>query len=148
LSTAMISMLMLILMASAACGSDAGTLSLDIIGSRVNNTKIISQESDRVDVEIVGSTSTNLAIGTPVEGEVHNGSCPCGGFDHALCDPEDGYITPWDDFRRPLCYPWTSYIPARYNRPLIAPHLERSISGKAVMVLGSSFRSSKVGHPG
>jgi hypothetical protein len=130
LSTAIISasIAILILLASATYGSDARTLSLDIIGSRVNNTTIISPGSDRVDVEIVGSTTANLAIGSPEDAEVH-GSVPC--------DPDDGYITPWDDFKRPLCYPWTSYIPTRYNRPFSAPHLERSITGKAVMVLGS-----------
>ncbi len=148
MSTAMISILTLILLALPACGSDAGTLSLDIIGSRVNNTTIISQEGDRIDVEIVGSTSTNLALGTPAEERVHTGSCSCGGCDLAACDSEDDYMTPWDDFVRPLCYPWTSYIPTRYNRPLIAPHLARSISGKATMVLGSSVRSFKGGYIG
>ncbi|MFA7375398.1 MAG: hypothetical protein WCZ26_08345, partial [Methanothrix soehngenii] len=35
------------------------------------------------------------------------------------CGEPKIYTTPWDDFRRPLCYPWSSYIPTRYNKPMI-----------------------------
>ncbi len=74
----------LILWASAAHGavSDQAT-GLDILGSRANNTTIIAPDGMPVEVNIVGSTASNIQIGYPTE--VVNKTCgkECGDAVHA-----------------------------------------------------------------
>lgn len=88
---------------------------LNILGSTANNSTVIIPEGASVGVDILGSTADNLRIDTgarmpePPE-EIHECSA---------CGEEKLYVTPWDDFTRPLCYPWSSYIPTRYNRNFI-----------------------------
>lgn len=90
---------------------------LDIVGSLANNTTIIGPDGMPVEVDIVGSTASNIQIGYTTEavkktfGKERFGICPCG---EKKC-----YYTQWDDFKRPLCYPWSSYIPTRYSRSFI-----------------------------
>ena len=111
---------MLILWASAAYGvNSGGSANIDIMGSLANNTTFIPPEGMPVVVDIVGSTTNNIQIGNPVEegrGQ-GQGTSFCG-----PCGEKMSYNTPWDDFTRPLCYPWSSYIPTRYNRPFINMH--------------------------
>jgi len=120
---------LLILWASATCSAMSGEkVGLDIIGSETNNTTIISPYGTPVEVDIIGSTANDIRIGYPEE-EVDNSCCDyCG---HDKC-----YTTPWDDFRRPLCYPWSSYIPTRYNRPFHIKNQETSSTTPSVITLG------------
>lgn len=102
--------MVLVLLFIGAVGPIVGAAAdLDILGSGANNTTILSSSGTPVKIDIIGSTVTNTQISYPVE-EVRESACCdyCGG---PLC-----YDTPWDDFVRPLCYPWSSYIPTRYNR--------------------------------
>ncbi len=114
------SVLMLLILASlAGAMGGRGSIGLDIIGSKANNTRIVLPAQGPIDVEIIGSKAENIQIGcsdcrvgTPrcrggCDPDCYACSSPCG------CD----YTTPWDDFRRPLAYPWSSYIPTAYNRP-------------------------------
>jgi hypothetical protein len=110
---------LLLLAPSAWAMSTAGSVSIDVLGSDINDSKIILPYGESIDVEILGSTSDGLRIGTE-ESEIdtacgHGCSpyayCGCGSSPCGCC-----YTTPWDDFNRPLCYPWSSYIPTRYNR--------------------------------
>jgi hypothetical protein len=87
-----------------------------------------------IEVDIIGSTATNIQIGYPI-GEVDekcsidcDGCEPCGG--------RKSYTTPWDDFRRPLCYPWSSYIPSRYNRLFINENQVYSKAGFNAITTG------------
>jgi len=108
----------LILWSSVAQGAISGPAAgLDILGSRANNTTIISPDGMPVEVNIVGSTASNIQIGYPAE--VVKKTCGKECWDSGPCGEKKFYKTPWDDFKRPLCYPWSSYIPTRYNRPLI-----------------------------
>jgi hypothetical protein len=108
----------LILWASAAQGAISGEATgLDIIGSKANNTTIISPVGMPVEVDIIGSTATNIQIGYPAE--VINQTCENESWGCGPCGEVKCYSTPWDDFKRPLCYPWSSYIPTRYNRLFI-----------------------------
>jgi hypothetical protein len=123
-----------ILWASAAQGalSDQAT-GLDLMGSRANNTTIIAPDGMPVEVNIIGSTASNIQIGNPVEevGKIYGKECgPCG--------EEKSYKTPWDDFKRPLCYPWSSYIPTRYNRPLIKKDQAYISTAPKILTLGSA----------
>jgi len=109
--------LMLVLLASLASLSDAssssGSVGLDIIGSEAEDARIISNGGGPVEVDIIGSTATNIQIGAPVD---QDNCTDCGGV--CYCgECSCGYTTIWDDFTRPLCYPWSSYIPTRYNKP-------------------------------
>ncbi len=108
---------MFILCASAAHGANNGeSAGLDIMGSSVNNTTFISPDGMPIVVDIVGSTATNIQIGNP--GNSIKPRCnDC--FICGPCGEKKTYSTPWDDFKRPLCYPWSSYIPTRYNRLFI-----------------------------
>jgi hypothetical protein len=123
-----------ILWASAAQGalSDQAT-GLDLMGSLANNTTIIAPDGMPVEVNIIGSTASNIQIGNPVEevGKTYGKECgPCG--------EEKSYETPWDDFKRPLCYPWSSYIPTRYNRPLIKKDQAYISTAPKILTLGSA----------
>lgn len=110
--------LMLIFLASiASAASGTESLSFDIIGSDADNARIISPGAGPIEVEIVGSTATNIQVG-PSENSANStglccSTCYCG---ECSC----GYTTIWDDFTRPLCYPWSSYISTRYNKPFHA----------------------------
>lgn len=112
--------LMLVLLASLAstsslvnAASSSGSVGLDIIGSEAEDAQIISPGGGPVEVDIIGSTATNIQIGTP---EDQDDCSDCGGV--CYCgECSCGYTTIWDDFTRPLCYPWSSYIPTRYNKP-------------------------------
>jgi hypothetical protein len=109
---------MLILWASAAYGAvDGDSVGLDVLGSEVNNSTIVSYGSVPIEVDIIGSTANNIQIGYPEE-EIDTANCSyCGICDS--CGRPKYYTTPWDDFTRPLCYPWSSYIPTRYNKDFI-----------------------------
>ena len=119
---------MLILWASAAYGANnGGSANIDIMGSLANNTTFISPEGMPMVVDIVGSTTTNIQIGNPgdeVRRVRYRDGSICG-----PCGEKMSYSTPWDDFKRPLCYPWSSYIPTRYNQPFI--NMNQGHSGNA-----------------
>jgi len=124
-----------ILWASAAhggAGSEAN--GLDILGSEANNTTIVAQDGTPVEVNIIGSTASNIQIGRPAEVSDRHGN-ECGGC--APCGEKKCYETPWDDFKRPLCYPWSSYIPTRYNRPLIRKDQTYISTAPKILTLGS-----------
>jgi hypothetical protein len=108
----------LILLASVAQAAFGGQdASLDIIGSTANNTTIILPEGTFVGVDILGSSASNIQIGH--SGGASSAICGIKTKDCGPCGEEKRYKTPWDDFTRPLCYPWSSYIPTRYNRQFI-----------------------------
>ncbi|HUS76577.1 MAG TPA: hypothetical protein VMY43_11300 [Methanothrix sp.] len=108
----------LILWASVAHGAISGQATgLDILGSLANNTTIIAPEGMPIEVDIIGSTASNIQIGYPIE--VINKACGSECWGCGPCGEVKCYRTPWDDFKRPLCYPWSSYIPTRYSRSLI-----------------------------
>jgi hypothetical protein len=125
---------MLILWASAAYGvNDGGSANLDIMGSLANNTTFITPEGMPIVLDIVGSTTTNIQVGNP--GDEGRGRHK----DRSFCGPcgeKMTYNTPWDDFTRPLCYPWSSYIPTRYNQPFINRNPGYSNNAQGAKVLG------------
>ena len=108
---------MLVLWASAAYGAIEGdSVGMDVLGSKVNNSTVVSYSGTPIDVDIIGSTASNIQIGYPEE-EIDTDCINCGVCDS--CGRPKFYTTPWDDFKRPLCYPWSSYIPTRYNKDFI-----------------------------
>jgi hypothetical protein len=124
-----------ILWASAAHGgAGSEATGLDIMGSEANNTTIIAPDGTPVEVNIIGSTASNIQIGRPAEVIDRHGK-ECGGC--APCGEKKCYETPWDDFKRPLCYPWSSYIPTRYNRPLIKKDQTYISTAPKILTLGS-----------
>ncbi|VVB64746.1 Uncharacterised protein [uncultured archaeon] len=123
----MILISLLILGAAAAGSATSGkSVGLDVIGSDTNSTTIDSPYGAPVEVDIIGSTANNIRIGYPVE-EANNTCCD-------YCGRQKCYITPWDDYRRNLCYPWSSYIPTRYMRPIYIRDQDNSSS--KLIVLG------------
>jgi hypothetical protein len=126
----------LVLWASIAQGAFGGQeASLDIIGSRANNTTIILPEGTSVGVDIVGSSASNIQIGYIGGGS--RATCGSKTRECGPCGEEKRYKTPWDDFTRPLCYPWSSYIPTRYNRQFIRGDNPYTMSAPEPLVLGS-----------
>jgi hypothetical protein len=118
----------------ASCSMGGDSVGLDMLGSSVNNTTITSPEGMPIEVDIIGSTATNIQIGYPIDEVNETCSIDCDG-----CNPCGGkkcYITPWDDFRRPLCYPWSSYIPSRYNRLFINENRVHYSTGYDAITLG------------
>lgn len=123
----------LIFWAAAAHGSAISDGSgQDVLGSSAGDTTIIAPEGAPVEVNILGSTASNIQIGSPVEASPKKVFREC-----APCGEEKRYETPWDDFKRPLCYPWSSYIPTRYNRPLIRRDQAYISTAPKVLTLGS-----------
>ncbi len=95
--------LMLMLLASTAYAmSSAGSVTVDIIGSEVGNAQISSSGTESTDVEFVGSTAKDIKV-SPETPTSKKGCCYC-------------YGDPWIDYKKPLCYPYSSYIPARYDK--------------------------------
>jgi hypothetical protein len=123
----------LILWASVAQGAVSDqAIGMDILGSRANNTTIIAPDGMPVEVNIVGSTASNIQIGYPTEVVNKKSRKECG-----PCGEEKRYETPWDDFKRPLCYPWSSYIPTRYSRSLIKNDPAYISTTPKILTLGS-----------
>ncbi len=133
----MISVLVLLMLASGAYAAGSGESSvLDIIGSNAGDTRITSSGMGPVDVEIIGSTANNIQIGPSVEQA--NATCSsCNYCDYS--GDECCYSNPWSDFTRPLCYPWSSYIPTRYNRPFYTKAY--GYSGYPVAYLGQYYQN-------
>jgi hypothetical protein len=107
-----IALMLMLLAAMADAAGTSDSVGLDILGSEADGARIISSGMGPVEVDIIGGTATNIQIGPSEEYDNCTawGVCYCG---ECFC----GYNTIWDDFTRPLCYPWSSYIPTRYNRP-------------------------------
>jgi hypothetical protein len=119
-------LMLLLLVALADATSSSESVGLDILGGEADGARIISSGMGPVEVDIIGSTATNIQIGPS---EDHNdctdcGICYCG---ECCC----GYTTIWDDFTRPLCYPWSSYIPTRYNKPFHTRAYEYNVNSAA-----------------
>lgn len=118
---------------AAHCSAILEGSGLDILGSDANNTTIIAPEGTPVEVNIVGSTANNLQIGSIAQ-EGRRGNC----WECAPCGETKRYETPWDDFKRPLCYPWSSYIPTRYSRSLIKQDQSYISTASKILTLGSA----------
>lgn len=116
--------------------SNGGGVSVDIIGSEVNNTVFISPDGVPVMVDIVGSTASNIQVGALAKQGIDSCSQCRKYYECGTCGEPKVYTTPWDDFRRPLCYPWSSYIPTRYNKPMINWNKGASAQGAASLGQG------------
>jgi hypothetical protein len=105
-----LTLVLLVAMVDAISSSES--VGLDILGGEADSARIISSGMGPVEVDIIGGTATNIQIGPSENNDNCSicGVCYCG---ECCC----GYTTIWDDFTRPLCYPWSSYIPTRYNKP-------------------------------
>lgn len=85
--------LMLMLLASNAYAfGSSGSVVVDIVGSRTDNTMVATHGADKVELEIVGSTASNTTIAPPEKKKVIC-ECPCP--DRRCKCPEDK--KPWDD---------------------------------------------------
>ena len=86
--------LMLILLASfAPASSSAGSIVVDIVGSKTDNTQIVSGAGP-VELEIIGSTSSNTKVAPP---SITIPDCCCGYWcypDIRCNDTRPSY--PWD----------------------------------------------------
>ncbi|MFB3765215.1 MAG: hypothetical protein ACE14P_08200 [Methanotrichaceae archaeon] len=92
-------------MGNADISGGAGTVNMDVVGSLMGNANIISHGKVSADVELVGSSAGDINITS----EVHkHKSSSC-------CDM-------WCNFNRPLCYPYSSYIPSRYCQSNCYPY--------------------------
>ncbi|VVB70371.1 Uncharacterised protein [uncultured archaeon] len=99
----MIFAMALMLSASCACAfGGSGSISVDIVGSRTDNTKIFSSGSDNVNLEIVGSDANNTFISPPqMEKKCHDRCCrdekeKCREWDQDSCLQGKKKIHPWD----------------------------------------------------
>ncbi|HSN24055.1 MAG TPA: hypothetical protein VLS45_07800 [Methylomicrobium sp.] len=83
--------LALVLMLSAGSAyafGGAGSIVVDIVGSEVDNTKVISSGMEKVELEFVGSKANNTVIAPPVEKVV---ICPPYVCPETKCFPEVKY---------------------------------------------------------
>lgn len=108
--------LALMLSASGALAfGGPGSVVVDIVGSRTENTMIVASGPEKVELEIIGSTAINTTI-TPDAQNVK--ICP-GRWYCPDCPPCIPYPCPdvrWDDQRQP--YPWENMhlgVDAWYN---------------------------------
>lgn len=124
--------LTLMLLASTAYAS-AGSVGIDIIGSNVGNT-IVSQGAGSVNMDIVGSKTGNAQISSngAVSADVEVVGSETGDITISSKTPVYKtccYSDVWYDYTRPLCYPYSAYIPARYNTPISYPYVQYQHSG-------------------
>lgn len=82
----------------AIISAGAGSVNMDIVGSNIGDARITSDGDISADVEVVGSTTGEINISPEVPPITP--SCCC----NMWCN-------------RPICYPYSSYIPCRYNQP-------------------------------
>jgi hypothetical protein len=95
LRISIILVLMLMLLASNAYGfGSSGSVVVDIVGSKTDNTKVASHGTDKVELEIVGSTANNTVIGLPEEKKEI--CCGCPYPDKKCICPEDKRKCPED----------------------------------------------------
>lgn len=92
-------------MGDATISGSAGSVNIDVVGSRMGNARINSNGPISADVEVVGSTAGDINITSKVPPRVKPNCC---------CDM-------WCNFNKPLCYPYSSYIPSRYVQPSCYP---------------------------
>jgi hypothetical protein len=60
--------MMLLLLAGIACAASGyGSITVDVLGSKVDNTKIVSSGGGPIDLEFLGSTAKGTYIGPPME---------------------------------------------------------------------------------
>ena len=131
--------LMLVLLAATAQGaSGPGSVEIDIIGSNAENTNITAPYGASVDLDIVGSTTNEIQI-MPMGASAGGARYGCYSGYCDSCGGNITYHTPWDDFRRPLCYPWSSYIPTRYNKLYYNRYSECSCDSHKVLTLGQGL---------
>ena len=85
--------LMLISLAPNACAfGSSGSVVVDIIGSRTDNTRIAPYGVGPVELEIIGSTANNTTIGLQGETKIVRAECICPEKD-CVCEQEK---KPWD----------------------------------------------------
>ena len=83
----------------AFISGDAGSVSMDVVGSNIGDAYITPDDGASADVEVVGSNTGEINISS----EVPHAKPSC------CCDM-------WCNFRGPICYPYSSYIPVRYGQ--------------------------------
>ncbi len=85
----------------AIISGDAGSVSVDVVGSNIGDAYITSDGGVPADVEVVGSNTGEINISSVVPPCITPSCC---------CDM-------WCNCKGPICYPYSSYIPCRYNKP-------------------------------
>lgn len=83
----------------AIVSGGSGSVNMDVVGSSIGNAYISTRRGVSADVEVVGSTTGEINITS--EFSEHKKSRCC-------CDM-------WCN--KPILYPYSSYIPCRYNQP-------------------------------
>jgi hypothetical protein len=96
---------LMILGGIAQAFSGSGSVVVDIVGSKADNTRIESSDADRVVLEIVGSDTNNTLIAPPAtkEGKCHKFIFPPPKCPKPKCPPKE------DDTKhqcKSKCYPW------------------------------------------
>lgn len=84
--------LMLILLASSAVASSGAGIVVDIVGSRTDNTRVVSGAGP-VDLEIIGSTSINTTVSPP---SVTIPDCCCGYWCYPNVSEDTAASYPWE----------------------------------------------------
>lgn len=99
---------------NTAISPGAGSVNIDIVGSKTGNAQISPNGAVSADVEVVGSKTGDITISPSPAAQIIKTCC---------------YRDVWYDYTRPLCYPYSSYIPARYNKPICYPYVQYQHSG-------------------
>lgn len=82
----------------AVISGGSGSINVDVVGSDIGDAYITSKRGGSADVEVVGSTTGEINISSAASTCVKT-SCCC----NTWCNG-------------PICYPYSSYIPCRYNQ--------------------------------
>ena len=82
----------------AVISGGSGSINVDVVGSNIGDAYITSKRGESADVEVVGSTTGEINISTPAPTCVKT-TCCCNML-----------------YNGPICYPYSSYIPGRYNQ--------------------------------
>jgi len=108
---------LMILGSSAQAFGGPGSVVVDIVGSKADNTKIESSAADNVVLEIVGSEANNTLVAQPAkkDSKCNHLICPPLGFPEPNC-PEfkcpEPICPPIEDGKKieckSKCYPWDS----------------------------------------
>lgn len=88
-----LSMMLLLLAGTACAASGYGSITVDILGSKVDNTKIVSSGGGPIDLEFLGSTANGTIIAPPT---VNIPGCCVNCTPRMKCECKAAQKCPWD----------------------------------------------------
>ncbi|MDD1761357.1 MAG: hypothetical protein LUQ59_03915 [Methanothrix sp.] len=91
---------LLVSSSSAWALGGSGSVVVDIVGSKTDNTNVMSSGTEKIELEVIGSEAVNTTIGSPEKTDFHRHSCCDEGHEekdsYTDSNGDRGSDNPWD----------------------------------------------------